>query len=198
VSIRKFTVSRDDNIYEAFPDLVLLPSGKLICVFLECTYHGDHSYTRIMLTDSLDRGRTWTAKRPLTPSAKGSPYWDYASIALLKDGQIAALSSRVIASDEKLADEKSLTNDLWFSSDEGKIWNGPDPTPALGIMPGKLLELPSGRWIISCHYQNPVTQFLEQRLWYSDNKSNSWKGLTGFLFPAVIDRLLGSCRVVKL
>ncbi len=47
MSVRRFIVSRDDTIYETFPDVVLLPSGKLICVFLECTYHTDHSYTRL-------------------------------------------------------------------------------------------------------------------------------------------------------
>ena len=30
MSIEKFTVSRDDSIYEAWPDLVLTESGKLI------------------------------------------------------------------------------------------------------------------------------------------------------------------------
>lgn len=33
--IRTHTVSRDDSIYEAFPDVALMPSGKLLCVFSE-------------------------------------------------------------------------------------------------------------------------------------------------------------------
>jgi len=60
--IERFTVSRDDTIYEAFPDVALTPSGTLVCVFAECTHHGDRSYTRIMATTSTDRGRTWSAK----------------------------------------------------------------------------------------------------------------------------------------
>ena len=31
--LQKFTVSRDDGIYEAWPDLVLTVGGRLICVF---------------------------------------------------------------------------------------------------------------------------------------------------------------------
>lgn len=61
--IQEFTISRDDSVYEAWPDIVLTPSSKLICVFAECTHHHDRSYTRIMLTESDDRGRTWTPKR---------------------------------------------------------------------------------------------------------------------------------------
>lgn len=43
--IKKHTISRDDAKYDAFPDVVLAASGKLVCVFAECTHHGDHSHT---------------------------------------------------------------------------------------------------------------------------------------------------------
>ncbi|GAF69172.1 unnamed protein product, partial [marine sediment metagenome] len=71
--IEKFIVSRDDGIYEAFPDLALTGSGKLVCVFAECTHHSDRGYTRIMLTTSTDRGRTWSPKRPLSDALRGKP-----------------------------------------------------------------------------------------------------------------------------
>jgi len=66
--IEKFTISRDDSIYHAWPDVALTPDGSLVCVFSECTHHGDRSYTRIMVCDSSDRGRTWTPKRPVIVS----------------------------------------------------------------------------------------------------------------------------------
>ncbi len=43
--IEKFTVSRDDSIYEAFPDVALAVSGRLVCVFAECTHHSDRGYS---------------------------------------------------------------------------------------------------------------------------------------------------------
>ena len=67
--MQKFTISRDDTIYEAFPDVALTPSGKLVCTFAECTHHGDRSYTRIMLTDSTDR----LCELPSDPLAPGVP-----------------------------------------------------------------------------------------------------------------------------
>ena len=39
MSIQRFIVSKDEAIYEAWPDLVQTASGKLICVFMECTHH---------------------------------------------------------------------------------------------------------------------------------------------------------------
>ncbi len=85
--IQKFTISRDDTIYEAWPDVVLTPSGKLLCVFAECNHHHDRSYTRIMLTESKDRGRSWTRKRPLTDGTQGLPYYNCGRIMQLRDGR---------------------------------------------------------------------------------------------------------------
>jgi hypothetical protein len=171
--IEKFTVSRDDNIYEAWPCLVLLPSGKMVCVFVECTHHGDRSYTRIMLADSQDRGRTWTPKRPLTKGTKGFPFWNNPRISLLRDNRLAVICDR-LDSEEKSKRIEDYRNFLFFSSNEGISWSEPIETPALGIVPDKLLELSRGRWIISCHGDEGDFGYLTQRLWYSDDQGQSW------------------------
>ena len=92
--IQKFTISRDDSIYEAWPDVVLTPSGKLICVFAECTHHHDRSYTRIMPTESVDRGRTWSSKRALTDGTQGLPYYNCGRIMQLSDGRYVGFGVR--------------------------------------------------------------------------------------------------------
>jgi sialidase-1 len=73
--VQKFSVSRDDSIYEAWPDVALTPSGRLVCVFSECTHHNDRSYTRIVVCHSDDRGRTWTSAFSFsgygTPTTRG-------------------------------------------------------------------------------------------------------------------------------
>jgi len=174
--IRKYTISRDDSIYEAWPDVTLTPSGKMVCVFSECTHHGDRSYTRIMLTDSTDRGRTWSPKRPLTEPTCGLPvFWNCARISCLCDGRLVVLVDKLFEA-ERSATPKQCRNYLFFSSDEGRCWTDPIETPAYGIVPDKLLELECGRWIIACHYQDRDFGQLVQRLWYSDDKGASWKG----------------------
>jgi len=167
--IEKFTISRDDAIYEAFPDVALTPSGKLVCVFAECTHHADRSYTRLMLADSGDRGRTWTPKRPLTAGTDGMPYWNCARITQLRDGRLVILADLV----NKIHESRG-ENFLFFSSDEGATWSDPVETPGRGIVPDKLLELASGRWILSCHDKDPENGFLAQRLWYSDDHGTTW------------------------
>jgi sialidase-1 len=182
--IQKFVVSRDDSIYEAWPDVVLTPSGKLICVFSECIHHGDRSYTRIVLTDSIDRGRTWMPKRALSEPTKGLPFWNCARIMLLKDGRLAVLVDKLSA----YAPERKPTdcrNYLFYSDDDGVTWSDPIQTPALGIVPDKLLELPSGRWILSCHYKERDFGYLVQRLWYSDDRGETWSD------PVILGRKKG-------
>ncbi|MFA7159861.1 MAG: sialidase family protein [Kiritimatiellia bacterium] len=178
--IRKYSISRDDGLYEAWPDVTLTPSGKLVCVFSECTHHRDRSYTRVMLADSSDRGRTWTPKRPLTEASRGIPYWNCARIMTLRDGRIAVLVDKIF---EK--SEGGGHNYLFFSEDEGQTWSLPVETPARGIVPDKLLELAGGRWLISCHEMDGTTGTLAQRLWYSDNQSASWQG------PVIVARKKG-------
>ncbi len=169
MNIEKFTISNDPEFYEAWPDVALTPSGRLITVFSECTHHGDRSYTRIMLSESDDRGRTWSKKHPLTEGTSGLPFfYNCARISQLKDGRMVVIVDR----EPHTRDHKQSVNVLYFSSDEGKSWSDAVITPLRGIVPDKLLELDNGRWIIAAHrsYNGHLTEFCR----YSDDKGATW------------------------
>jgi hypothetical protein len=143
--IQKHTISRDNSIYEAFPDVALMPSGKLLCVFSECTHHGDRSYTRIVLTESRDRGRTWSPKHGITEPTRGLPvFWNCPRIACFRDGRMVIVVDKLFAA-EQSAQPEQCCNYLFFNEDDGKTWSAPIETPARGIVPDKPLELDSGR-----------------------------------------------------
>jgi hypothetical protein len=173
--MEQYTVCRNDDVYEAFPDVVLTESGKLVCTFAECTHHRDRSYTRIMLTDSTDRGRTWSPKRPLTEPTHDVPFYNCSRLTRLRDGRLVAVVDKLLAH-EHHGREDDCRNVLFFSEDEGVTWSEEIEIPARGIVPDKLLELDTGRWIYSCHFNDRAHGYLVQRLWYSDDQGASWSG----------------------
>jgi sialidase-1 len=182
--LQRFTVSRDDSIYEAWPDVALTPSGALVCVFSECTHHGDRGYTRIVTCRSTDRGRTWSEKRPVTEGTRDLPFYNCARITQLRDGRLAVLVDKLFAA-ERSSRPEECRNLLYFSEDEGATWSEPATTAAEGIVPDRLLELADGRWIVAAHYRDDAFGNLIQRLWYSDDQGASWSD------PVVVGRQEG-------
>ena len=173
--IKTFTISRDDTVYQAWPDMALTRSGKLICVFSACDRHWPRSETRIMLCESSDRGRTWSEKRPLTdPGNLPEAIWNCPRITALRDGRLAVVVDRNPGQED--ADETLLQNYMLFSEDDGRTWTSPALLPVHGIVPDKLLELDNGRWLLACQIKDAETGCLVQRLWRSDDQGASWQG----------------------
>ncbi|MFC5466278.1 sialidase family protein [Lederbergia graminis] len=171
MAINKYAISKDPDWYEAWPDVALTEAGKLVCVFSQCTHHGDRSQTRLMLIESTDRGRTWTNKRAFTDITNGLPYWNCARISRLRDGRLVIAADLITEKKEAAA-----RNYIWIGDKEGTSWSEPILTPVEGIVPDKLCELESGRWLLSAHQRNPVSGYPEQRLWYTDNQGDNWTG----------------------
>jgi len=183
--IEKFIVSRDDTIYEAFPDVALAPSGRLVCVISECTHHSDRGYTCIKVVTSDDRGRSWTPKRAITCELRGTPpkdpWWNCPRVSALSDGLLVCVIDRIAGRDEgNMGGEQS--NWLYFSADEGESWDGPHETPAYGIVPDQLIELHAGphagRWVLSAHsiLGTSDERLWHERCWLSDDGGASWSG----------------------
>ena len=169
--MQKYIVSRDDSLYEAFPDLVKTDSGRLICVYTECAHHGNRELSRIAFRTSDNHGRSWSPVHALTERRSGSQYHNCARINRLHDGRIVISCDYI--SGEKLTDTREIK--LWFSSDDGESWSEPMIIPgAHAIMPDKLIELKSGRWLIAAHSPSETTGKLTEYLWYSDDKGKTW------------------------
>ena len=179
MAIRRITVSRDDSIYEAWPDVAMTESGKLIAVFTECEHHQNRNNSRLMLTESLDRGETWGKKVAFTERSSndrigeigGSPYYNCARIGRLRNGRMYLLCDRIYGRESP---EMRSELHLWLGDAEGKVWDEPITLPLVGIVPDKILELDSGRIIVSAHFAHPETKKLTQYLIYSDDGMKTW------------------------
>ncbi len=168
--MRKFTVSRDDSIYEAWPDVVLTDSGRMVCVFSECEHHGCRDNARLCIVTSDDRGRSWSAKKYLTEKGTRNLYYNCARISKLSDGRLCVVCDYITGE----RNVETMLVRLWFSADDGETFEGPFETPARGIVPDRLTELKSGRWLLAAHHDDPETGKLAEYVWYSDDKGKSW------------------------
>ena len=171
--MEKFRISCDAQWYEAWPDVTLCPDGRVLVVFTQCVHHGDRSNTRLMLTESADNGQTWEKKRALTSESFGMAFsYNCARLSTLRDGRLVVVVDclpREGENETSLAKAKTL---VYFSSDGGRTWESPIQVPLAGIVPSKLTELSSGRWLISAHRVRDGR--LAQYLIYSDDKGASW------------------------
>lgn len=167
MDFQKFVVSRDDSIYEAWPDIVLTDTGKLICVFTECAHHVDRDKSRLVMVESTDRGRTWSKKRQIGEAGNQAKYFNNVRIKKLSDGRLAIISDRVYENERNFAEIV-----MWFSDDDGANWTDGVTIHAKGIVPD-FKEISTGRWLLSAHFYGENNK-LEQYIWYSDDKGKTW------------------------
>ncbi|NJD04731.1 MAG: exo-alpha-sialidase [Ruminiclostridium sp.] len=59
----KSIVSRDDSIYECFPDIAKCNDGTLVCIYRESMAHAAYPFSSLVCRRSTDEGRTWHTKQ---------------------------------------------------------------------------------------------------------------------------------------
>ncbi|MFB6135919.1 MAG: sialidase family protein [Halobacteriaceae archaeon] len=179
MQVRQFTVSRDDYVYESFPDVARAGGDRLVCVFSRCTHHGDRAFTRNVYVTSDDRGRTWSEPRPLTDplyQERGDdPFWDCPRVSRLADGRLVAAVNRIAGDTPDREEERTW---LLESEDGGETWGDPRATPARGIVPDQVVELDAGRWLLTVHTVTEVSGEERWRVqtWLSDDEGATWEG----------------------
>lgn len=174
MNIKKITISNDPNIYEAWPDIAMTSSGKMICVFSECVHHCNREYSAIALSTSFDRGETWNPKQILVSSSlQQGGFYNNARIQELNDGRLLVVVDKIMGSNEN-QDESIIC--FFFSDDDGQKWSEEIQKTMRGIVPDRIAELKNGRWLLACHQFDQEIKNLAQRLWYSDDKGENWEG----------------------
>ena len=173
---RHIIVARNDDTWEGFPDLTATRSGKLICVYKEGDGHGvwDCHWSRIVIRESEDRGRTWSEKKILDEKndvVDGGVYCAPA-ISRLKDG-------RIVSSCEFRNKDIGFTGAvLWWSTDEGKSWSKGEQT---GIHRGgetPIIDLQDGSLLMGFDYTSNETGKSTQAVVRSDDGGRTWGKLS--------------------
>ena len=89
MALEKFTISRDDSVYECFPHLCLTRSGRILLVYRESNGHVASDFCRLVLRRSDDAGRTWSDRFVLRDEVCENGVltkWNCPKIQQLRDG----------------------------------------------------------------------------------------------------------------
>ena len=161
--ICKYNISKDEKLYRAFPDLILV-DNKLICVFAEMSKE-DH-ISNICLTTSIDRGITWSNRKVIKTKLDNNGKWDAPRINKMTNGDIIITSSWYLNGDEN----KKNSYIYMFYLDNNLNIKKEIKTSMTGIVPDKILEL-EDKWILISQEKNEV---LDTLIYYSYDLGNTW------------------------
>lgn len=178
VNIEKFTISRDDSVYECFPSMTQLDDGRIILVYRESDGHKVKTFCRLIVRTSDDGGRTFSDRQVLVDVKKSPDHIDQYNcpkVQQLRDGRVLIVCDRYpIPPGENGNNCRSSHVLFWFSSDRGRTWSKPVDSGVRGIMPDEVIELPDGAWLLATQFVNPETGDLHQCVHRSTDGGKSW------------------------
>ena len=126
--MQKITVSRNDDLYEAFADIAQAADGTLVCTYRESMCHSYRPFSRIVVRRSFDRGRSWgprqvVIERTREPSEAGDGRLNCSRITACADGSLLLIVDllRRETFAEYLEPEMCM-NLLFRSHDGGATW----------------------------------------------------------------------------
>ena len=176
-------VSRDDSVYECFPDVVRMPSGRLVVMYRESDWHVAREYSRIVVRLSDDEGQTWSdllvvAAGPHAAEVKREEYWSYncPRMRVLNDGRLLAVCDWIGHLGEHVTGEYGPVNYLWWSEDDGETWSQRQETGVPGICPDKPCQLADGTLLIVTQWRNAATDKWAVFVHRSTDGGATWQG----------------------
>ncbi len=174
------TIARDDEQYEAFPDVCRLSGDGLLCTYRESDYHSGTT-SRIMLIDSNDRGRTWANKRQFHSThsiAENGSVWNNPRLTRLPDGRIVATFDTQFYEYDEIWKPKSLfcyQTFISLSEDDGKTWTEPHLTEVEGLCPDKVFAVSDDHWLIATtHFLGRFPGAYRLEVFHSFDGGKTW------------------------
>ena len=174
---RQVTIYRDDRYFTKNPDIVLLPGGRLLCVFNETDHHWPREFSRITVLESRDSGATWGSPRIVDQAyrRRGEERWVTPRISRLRDGRLVIVCDQ---NDYQHCHESQPPGIYaWWSEDEGATWGPRVATGIPGIEPDRVRELEDGTLLVGSHYMFRATRKKGETVSRSSDGGATWQRL---------------------
>ena len=183
--MRKITVSRDDSLHEAWPDITLAANGGLVVVYKESDAHLNLEFSNIVARVSKDHGLTWGPRIVLAsvndPINQGQ--LTDARIIRLQDDSLLVLAGQGNSHRELqrglpylMRYQKGGRTFLFRSADNGQTWQReeiqhiPQPCSLRQLRSGVIL---AGATRFS-YERNPYLNDQSQLVYRSEDNGHTW------------------------
>ena len=174
INERVFEVWRSPNRFTKNPDLIQLPSGRLMLVYSDNDQHWSQETQILTLLASDDLGQHWYKFNEVAMAdlRNGDERLVTPRLSLLKDGRLVVL----IDHDDfgHFHEDQPPGNWAFWSSDEGVSWSGPQLLEIAGFEPDRMMDLPDGRLVVCSQVMRGATQEFAEIFNCSDDGGKSW------------------------
>ena len=170
-----FDVWRSPGRFTKNPDLVRLPSGRLLLVYADTDRHWASDYVILTLLASDDGGRTWSKQAEVARAdlQAGEERLVTPRLSRLGDGRLVVLCDR--DDDGHFHPDQPPANLAWWSHDDGDTWGPAQETGIMGFEPDRMLELGNGQLAVLSHLMRPDSQEFAEILSLSDDGGSTWR-----------------------
>ena len=175
--VEKFTISRDDSVYECFPHLCRTCSGRILISYRESNGHVASEFCRLIVRYSDDGGHTWSDRLVIADEKRNGGImhtWNCPKIQQLEDGRILLLCDRYDYPPGEWGVEDKAQIVIWYSNDEGQSFSESHQTSVRGICPDQVTEMPDGRWLLLANMRRKGSDRLFQALYTSNDQGVTW------------------------
>ncbi|TBL78979.1 sialidase family protein [Paenibacillus thalictri] len=174
VKHRVFEVWRSPGRFTKNPDLIRLPSGRLMLVYCDNDAHWSLETQIITLLASDDDGQTWFKHREIDRAdlRKGDERLVTPRLSQLNDGRLVIL----IDHDDfgHFHEDQPSGNWVYWSEDDGETWTTYRETGISGFEPDRMMDLPDGRLAVVSHVMRGDSQEFAVILSCSDDGGSTW------------------------
>jgi len=174
INNKVFEVWRSPGRFTKNPDIIELPSGRLMLVYSDNDDHWSQENQILTLLASDDEGETWFKHKEIGSRdiRKGEERYVTPRLSRLKDGRLVVLIDQ---NDYTHFHEDQPPGILAFwSEDDGETWTGEQETGIMGFEPDRMMDLPDGRLAVLSHVMIGETRAYAEIMHCSDDGGKTW------------------------
>lgn len=175
VDRKVFEIWRSPGRFTKNPDLIALPSGRLMLVYADTDAHWSMKNQVLTLLASDDDGRTWFKHREIDEAdlTRGDERLVTPRLSLLNDGRLVVICDH--DDDGHFHEDQPPGNWLYWSEDQGDTWRAQHDNGIGGFEPDRILDLPDGSLGVVSHLMRGDVQEFAEVLWVSTDGGATWQ-----------------------